>query len=158
MLSDMNRSRMHDTMMSSETGERAERSVTASSFWCMAAPVDCLFMFVGSAATAKRKKKYQYEEKRECEPQPKRQVGRAGVANGVGWEEGPVNSPFSHGDAKYGNPSGSNSAQLTLWTLSMWPNRVDRFHRHRATTSTVFPNCIPNKKTTQIYDILSQRT
>jgi hypothetical protein len=114
-------------------------------------------MFVGSAATAKRKKKYQYEEKRECEPQPKRQV-RAGVANGVGWEEGPVNSPFSHGDAKYGNPSGSNSAQLTLWTLSMWPNRVDRFHQHRATTSTVFPNCIPNKKTTQIYDILSQRT
>jgi len=61
MLSVMNRSRMHDTMISSETGDRVERSVTASSRWCR---VDCLFMFVGSAATATGNLEYQIRKTR----------------------------------------------------------------------------------------------
>ena len=43
MLSFINRSRMQETMMSSETGESVARSVTDSSCWCM---VDCRFMVV----------------------------------------------------------------------------------------------------------------
>jgi len=49
MLSVMKRSRRHETMMSSETGESLERSVRASKRWCALMVADDSLFIVGTS-------------------------------------------------------------------------------------------------------------